>query len=443
MRPLNVYYPPFFPAVDHSECREFPTLHPTVNCMYPGFMVEILNHLVRDMNLTLVSALSSEFRRDLFRKPLIDKEGKPHGEFLLLYNGTIDIIASPFQPTEGRKRWFTFSHPMYQTDTSIIIGKNLGLSSSMWSFFRTYSSNTWLAILVALVVQIMVCTCIRYFEASFTKQKPITVVESGWQMLRLQLMQPEKIYFKSIAGRLSILLFSLVQCAVLLGVFSTWILSSIITESIENPIDRLGLILRQIRDGKKTMIASRYETWFYEKIYNSDENLFKEFRWALEKNPLQKVETIDETLAHISSGNYISFAQDDEDTKYTTLKYCNILEITTGMPTVSSHLLFRKDFELIDQFNQAIFENQAHILRIVKKYKNLSKKKTQRFCSPSVGPAPLRIIPYSGLLIVCFIIIIVALVILIVENYTRMVQKRHEGKCFRYPKLLKVAKFIF
>jgi hypothetical protein len=47
-------------------------------------------------------------------------------------------------------------------------------------------------------------------------------------MIRLQLNQPGKVYFKSKAGKVAIMFFSLVQCAVLLGVFSSWILSSIL-----------------------------------------------------------------------------------------------------------------------------------------------------------------------------------------------------------------------
>lgn len=38
---LKVIYPPIFPAVDSKTCRDFPTLHATKNCPYPGYMVEV------------------------------------------------------------------------------------------------------------------------------------------------------------------------------------------------------------------------------------------------------------------------------------------------------------------------------------------------------------------------------------------------------------------
>ncbi|CAD5211180.1 unnamed protein product [Bursaphelenchus okinawaensis] len=403
------------------DCREFPTLHASKNCVYPGFMVEILNDLASHMNITLEPVIEDvDLKQSLLRKALIDKEGKPNGELQYLYNGTVDLIASPFQITNHRLKWFDFSREMYHTDTSMIVSKDLTLSNNVWSFFGTYSSSTWLAILTALILQII----------------------SSWQMLRLQLMQPEKIYFKSLAGRVSILLFSLVQCAVLLGVFSTWILSSIITETIETPIEKIEVLIKRVRDGQLTMIAARPETWFYEKISQSDEYIYKEIRLALERNPLRYINTTDTTMRKVSTGNFVSFVQDDEDTKFATLTYCNIMEITVEMPTVTGHLLFRKNHPLLPLFNQAITENQAHILRIINKYKNLSRKLKNQYCTRSLAPTPLRILPYCGLFIVCSVVIAVSCVILLMEAYVTEVRHRRQGKVFKYGWLVRIVKFL-
>lgn len=77
-------------------------------------------------------------------------------------------------------------------------------------------------------MQCCLCVIIRQTETQMNNANPISILESGWQMVRLQLLQPEKVFFKSKAGKMSIIFFSLIQCAVLLGVFSSWILSNIL-----------------------------------------------------------------------------------------------------------------------------------------------------------------------------------------------------------------------
>ncbi|CAD5215487.1 unnamed protein product [Bursaphelenchus xylophilus] len=385
-------------------------------------MVELINLFADSLNLTVEPVIIQKQDPELVHVPLI-VNGKANGLPKLLANGSVDLIAAPFQVTKSRSNLFSFSEPLYTLSTSMLTHDPISLNSDIWSFFRTYTSETWTVILIALLLQISVCVMIRYFEAKVIRTKHIGVLESAWQMLRLQLMQPEKIYFTSLAGRLSIMIFSLVQCAVLLGVFSSWILTSIIRDAATDvPFESMDNFVKGLMAKKFYMISAEPDTWFFEEVNQSQVFPFKQLRAALERNPLRRVDRTRVALQAVVNDKAVVFMQSDSDTFYTSVKFCNLNRVYQDMPVVTSHLMFRKNWPLAALFNRSIVENKMHVNRILRKYKTLLTK-DKPICKTKSLHSSLSIYPYLGLVIICMTIISVSFFILFLENFVHSAKK--------------------
>ncbi|CAD5211172.1 unnamed protein product [Bursaphelenchus okinawaensis] len=353
---------------------------------------------------------------ELVHVPLI-VDGHPNGLPKLLFNGSVDLIAAPFQTTKNRAALFSFSEPLYTLSTTMLMHDSANLNSDIWSFFRTYTNTTWNVILIALFLQISFCVLIRFFEANVICTQRISVLESSWQMLRLQLMQPEKIYFKSLAGRFSIMIFSLVQCAVLLGVFSSWILASIIRDAAPHtPFESMDKFIKGLAARKYYMVSAEPDTWFFEEVNQSQVFPFKQLHSALQQNPLRRATKTRQALEAVVNDGAVVFMQSDSDTYYTSVKFCNLNRVYQDMPVVTAYLMFRKGWPLAALFNQTIVENRMHITRILRKYKHLLAE-SRAICRARSLHSPLSIYPYLGLLIICTGAITVSVFVLFLENF--------------------------
>jgi hypothetical protein len=60
--------------------------------------------------------------------------------------------------------------------------------------------------------------------------------ELFWKLLRFQLMQPEEISFRLLSGRVTVLIFSVFQICIMIGLFQGLILSNIIRVSLDATI---------------------------------------------------------------------------------------------------------------------------------------------------------------------------------------------------------------
>lgn len=136
--------------------------------------------------------------------------------------------------------------------------------------------------------------------------------------------------------------FSLVQCAILLGVFSSWILSSIFTEYRSDLAqDSVEVYINKIKEKEITMVSAQSDIWFFEKILRAKDFPYRQFKDALEVNPLVKLNKTLEAMDKISEGGAITFAQHDDETRYASLEYCNVKAVMQDMPLVTAHLMFR------------------------------------------------------------------------------------------------------
>ncbi|KAI6171627.1 hypothetical protein M3Y98_00883600 [Aphelenchoides besseyi] len=414
---LRVFFPPYFPAVN-SECRLFPTLHPTKHCKFPGLLVEILSLLAHDANLKIVP-----ITYELLGYVKSDATfGLPELENMLL-NNTLDLIAMGFQRTEHRQTIFAFTEVMYYVHTRLLRQKRDHNLTQMWSFFRTYDTKIWLLFAAAVLAQWAFCVLVRRFEAYTLKEKPVSVLECGWQVIRLQLIQPEKVNFQCLCGSFSVCLYSILQCSILLGVFGSFILASII-RPMPHVADPIAQLVHSIEIGEHFLVTNDPLNWFYERINTSDLFPYAEIRKALKSNPTKIVQDRDEGLNLVVHDKGVMFQQTDEGSYYRAVDYCNILAIEENMPVIGSHLMIRPYHLLLPVLNRAILNNRPKIRVITSKYLNFAEWNNK--CPKHTIFAALTLAPYTGLGIVGFGLCGFAFFILtaeiVVENVRRYLE---------------------
>ncbi|KAI6170325.1 hypothetical protein M3Y98_01227900 [Aphelenchoides besseyi] len=388
---LKVFYPTYFPSVN-AECQRFPTLHPTKKCPFPGLLVEILTLLAHDCQLKIVPStyLTMGYVEESVSVGFDELEQ-------MMLNGSLDVLAMGFQDTERRRSLFEFSEVMYFVRTRLLRQHRVQSFIQMWSFFKTYDRNTWIAFAAAVLAQWIFFVLVRRFEAYKLKQKPTSVLDCAWVVIRLQLLQPEKIDFQCICGLFSCLVYSLLQCSILLGVFGSFILVSIIRPLpyISDPI--AGLV-QSIKLGNHYMVTDDSLNWFNERINSSELFPYAELRSALKSNPRKIVRTRDEALNLVANDNGVMFQQTDVGSYYRMSNYCNILAIEDNMPLVSSSLMLRPNHPLLPKLNRAIVGNRPRIRGIVHKYLTLAEWKNK--CSDPKAFTTLSLAPYTGVIIV-------------------------------------------
>ncbi|KAI6195742.1 hypothetical protein M3Y94_01023400 [Aphelenchoides besseyi] len=402
---LKVFFPPYFPSVN-SECRLFPTLHPTKHCKFPGLLVEVESSSLINSNLQILTLLAHDANYKIIpftyesmgyvsEDPAL---GLPELESMLL-NGSLDLISMGFQKTEHRESLFSFSEIMYYVHTRLLRQKREHNLTQMWSFFRTYDSKIWLLFAAAILAQWAFCVLVRRFEAYTLKQKPIGVLECGWQVVRLQLLQPEKVNFQCLCGSFSVCLYSILQCSILLGVFGSFILASIIRPlpHISDPIVQL---IHSIKKGEHFLVTNDPRNWFYEGINTSDLFPFAEMRLAVQSNPIKIVGWRDEALDLVANDKGVMFQQADEGSYYRSIDYCDIRAIEENMPMIGSHLMIRPYHPLLPLLNRAILNNRPKIRVITSKYLNFAEWNNK--CPKHSRFFALTLAPYTGLGIVGF-----------------------------------------
>jgi hypothetical protein len=90
-------------------------------------------------------------------------------------------------------------------------------------------------IIAVFVVFTAVGMLIRYVECKLKMRKDGNFKELFWKILRFQLMQSEDISFRLLSGRVALLIFSIFQISIMIGLFQGLILSNIIRVSLDLP----------------------------------------------------------------------------------------------------------------------------------------------------------------------------------------------------------------
>ncbi|KAI6193418.1 hypothetical protein M3Y96_01015600 [Aphelenchoides besseyi] len=235
------------------------------------------------------------------------------------------------------------------------------------------------------------------------KKKTLNPAETAWRILRIQLMQPESFECYTFAGKLSTVLFSLVQCSILLGLYSSWILANIIKHESNVNTYSVNTLIQQIKNNEIKLVCNEPNEWIIHQINHSDSYPYAEFREVFKLNPIVFTKNINETLEIVGGGTAFTFLQDDDRINFYSRHRCDLEAIREGMPMVKVYLMFRRGSTLIASLNGAIERNRRSLVRLSKKYAELLKKQ--------------RLSPYVGLAAVCATIIAGAVGVLIAEIF--------------------------
>ena len=146
--------------------------------------------------------------------------------------------------------------------------------TKMWDLFAIYNSKTWIVIFGAFIVYIFFGIIINFLEHRFiarTQRKPLHVGEKSsvcitphvdnanfqlvYQMIRLQLGQGENLLFASRSGNFALLTFLVMQCMLLISLFTSGIITLVATANHnERPFEPTDLT-RMLLSGRYFLIS--------------------------------------------------------------------------------------------------------------------------------------------------------------------------------------------
>ncbi|KAI6192789.1 PBPb domain-containing protein [Aphelenchoides fujianensis] len=428
---LRVFYYGNFPLVN-SFCPHYPPLHASAFCRYPGMMAEIITLLAKETGMRIIPVTM----KDLIAKGLIpddDHLKNVHYDvssnelaFLndFLDNGTIDLIADPEQRTVELEERFQFSEMLFYTATQVITRRKYNDLDHLWSFFGPYRPETWAFMLVAWLVQMLACVVMSRVEARITNERPAAFFDTAWRVCRVVLLQPEQIPFRTKAGKFSLLVFSFLQCILILGVFASLILASMLAHH-PSTYQKIAGLIRHLQRNEYHLVTSN-ANWTTALLSSTNSYPFSDIRRALENNPPRVVDTPEAALEALQDEDNFLFQLMDSPTYFLSRKLCGLVAITDEMPRLKSYFLYRRQSPFIAAWDRAIRDNRMIIQQIVKKYSNDMQRYSN--CEPRPSNQQLKLPPYVGLSIVCLGIILVAAVMLAAEVGIHRWKRRKDVK---------------
>ncbi|KAI6174515.1 hypothetical protein M3Y97_00999300 [Aphelenchoides bicaudatus] len=279
--------------------------------------------------------------------------------FQLINNGTVDTIALPMQKTTYRKQYYSFTKQIYKVQTRIVKQVSQQQYNKIWAFFETYDQKTWGAFLVVWILQWLLCLVVHQVESRLFKKQAPSALDTAWKVLKIQLMQCEGFESETLAGRFSMLLFSLVQSTILLGLYGSWILANIIQKethesqkTVANVFQLLNVsfvldihvfkLIEHFQSGEYHFVTNEPNTWFFENVNNSIDYPYAEFREAFSNNPSHYVKGLSGLLEGMKHEKAMTYMQDDDRANFFTRHLCNFEGIRLGMPMISEFFGFKR-----------------------------------------------------------------------------------------------------
>ncbi|KAI6238790.1 hypothetical protein M3Y99_00661100 [Aphelenchoides fujianensis] len=294
----------------------------------------------------------------------------------MLIEGKADLIARPWQKTKRQAELFDFSERVYFANTRFIRGKTVQQFDQLWSFFHTYDVWVWAAIGVVWIAQLLACAV------------------CAWQTLRILLQQPVSFRFRSRAGKLSLMLFSLLQFAIL-GIYSSFVLLAIIRRPAPEPLD-VEAVIRHLKRGEYRFVTPRPE--FVNDVLNKADTFpFLQLRKALQSNPMLAVKNAEEVRSSLLNQRGITMQINDLDF-FPTGPNCEFTVMGDDFPVAPAFFVLRRGSRWTAAVNRALRFTRTQIDNIVGRYSAYAQKYTN--CAEPTANQPLHITPYCGLLVV-------------------------------------------
>ncbi|KAI6238012.1 Glutamate receptor 2.1 [Aphelenchoides fujianensis] len=287
-------------------------------------------------------------------------DGKADGMMGEVFHNYVDTVAYPFQKTQIRQTIFDFSIPLYYSECQVLHGKRTNQSNTLWTFFSVYDRFSWMIMGAILFLQALfyVGNLFCQEEEKITFRK---VVDSVWLAVQIELGQATTFVMRTFAVKFNFLFVSLLQGVIVMGVYSSWILSQKLSLDKTGDLNSFSELVDAIQSRQRYFVSTTASDWFYESLNKSEAYPYNSLRAAIRNNPVRFTRTQDEVLEEANSkGGLIALMQDDR-LNLLSKTYCNLVTMDTPVSVASAHLLFRRGSPLIPAVNEAIAKNQMLI----------------------------------------------------------------------------------
>lgn len=220
----------------------------------------------------------------------------------------------------------------------------------------------------------------------------------AWQLIRMQLLQVPRIEFGSLAGRISLLIFGLLQCLLLLSLYQSWLVTSAVQPQVQ--VEDRDFIYHLVVRGDYELYLPFYNHWYNDEIRFNPTRLMQNLREKLRNKPLKFEKNSTKMLQRLDEGDKaLVFAQKDDFLFYKAAGYCEIDFVHNQIPKKvylkkvikdkclflqTAHFIFRKGASLRKEFDYALRSETVSIRRIVNFYKELNVNRRTRYCDEYV-----------------------------------------------------------
>uniref|UniRef100_A0A183BVR5 Lig_chan-Glu_bd domain-containing protein n=1 Tax=Globodera pallida TaxID=36090 RepID=A0A183BVR5_GLOPA len=240
-----------------TTCNSFPVLIPSMDCPFPGWLVEVVK--------MLADYLSFQIDPIIIQSDIGNDSGNWTGILGILQQGMADTVCTLYPFTEQKARFFNFSHPVTSVrDLYIAKPKRKSISLVLWNAFLPYEPKLWMLLFLSLVIQCGLASLVCNIE------------------YRLNL--------RSTYSPLEATLFTQLYTAVLL--------SALIRGQNPNPWDSYKEMVHLVRDGTYSLVMDKHhlhkDNSFYETLsYYTNLSQLRNLADAIKSNPIIVVENDD------------------------------------------------------------------------------------------------------------------------------------------------------
>ncbi|KAI6231706.1 hypothetical protein M3Y95_00410000 [Aphelenchoides besseyi] len=352
-------------------------------CLMPGLTVELLSLIADYLNLNI------EVVKVIPRVPAWKNV------FNEVYRNETDVYGLLFgEHTPNYAEKFEFTNPIYWNNVKAVVRRPDDSFKSIFNFFEMYSVDSWMCVIGVFILFTIFGSLVHYVECRLKLRERYKIAEVFWAMTGMQLSQSSnQISYKLVAGKLSLLIFSIFQLLIILGLYESLILTEIIKKAELTPFpgnDFANLIARK----RLTLVLDRKEMdWIVEEINHNLESPFYELRKAVEYNPYIVVDDVLKTLNR--EHNAVTLFVENNWYHTQADSNCNLILVDVMIRQQPQRFMFKKGSRFVSLFNEAIHVNRYLIELIVRKYltyRSISK------CPSHKGITPLSLTPYLGLL---------------------------------------------
>jgi len=316
----------------------------------------------------------------------------------LVENGTVDTWCTFLQHTEKRGERFSLSAPLFHVRSGFAVRRCRSdselLVGGMWSLFRPFSLTTWVVICAALATQMLIGLAISWLERKVVgggSHRRNTGESVAWQMLRMQLRQATggaPPLFRTLAGRLAMTVFGLMQCLLLLSMYQAGIVYSLARPPPVPPFTSLDELLLRLDTGEERLVRRwgqarlMLQSWFFEEVNSSYSWPYPILRRTLAQHPPLEARSNAEMLATLHSGRHVAVTQEDSRLHLVVATTeCDMTVVYEGMPTKGAHIFLRKGHPMLERLNAAIKAEAPEIRRIVARYERYVHARRERTCA--------------------------------------------------------------